>query len=276
MKEHIVQPGFILKLKAWGQQYLPALIIPAIACGGITLFQFNRLSSLEASISETLSKEAYQIQDRQTKAQLALLKQSPTLGFDNLIAGWTYLNFIQYFGDDDARKETGYKMTADFFDIIVERDPLFLAMYPYLSASVTLYGGQPQKTVALLAKGAAAIPPQLQPEAYFLWQAKATDELLFLGNNQAAQQAYLKAADWASRSPDPDIQARAERSRETAAFLATNPDSRRARVASWYNLLTNAVDDAIRQFAIQQLTALGGTVSVDEQGAWQVKLPPED
>jgi hypothetical protein len=70
-------------------------------------------------------------------------------------------------------------------------------------------------------------------------------------------------------------QAIAARSRQTAQFLATNPDSRRARVGAWYNILTNAIDDRTRQFAAKQIQALGGTI-IQKNGAFQVKLPHSD
>jgi hypothetical protein len=148
-------------------------------------------------------------------------------------------------------------------------------MYPYLSSSITLYAGRPQESVRLLKQGAQAIPSSMQSRAYFLWQAKGTDELLFLGNTQAATQSYEMDAFWASQSNDPQMQAIAQRSLQTAKFLASNPDSRRARVGSWFNILTNAIDDPTRQLAAKQIQALGGKI-IQHNGAFQVKLPEAD
>ena len=39
-----------------------------------------------------------------------MLKNLPSFGFDNLIADWTFLKFLQYFGDDEARDVTGYDL----------------------------------------------------------------------------------------------------------------------------------------------------------------------
>jgi hypothetical protein len=256
------------------QLFLTAVII-VLSYATIAHLQFSRLSQLHRKSDQPLSKAEYLREERQTQASLKLLSKLPTFGFDNLIANWSFLNFLQYFGDDQARPKTGYRITPDFFQITVDRDPRFLAMYPYLSASVSLYGGQPQQTVRLLQKGINGIPPVMQSEAYFLWQAKATDELLFLGRTQDARRSYEMAASWASQSSDPQMQAIAARSLETAQFLATNPDSRRARVGSWYNILTNAIDDRTRQFAAKQIQALGGVI-IQKNGAFQVKLPHSD
>ncbi len=261
-------------LPKWAHHLLPILIV-LLAGGGIVRLQVNRLAQLEARANQPQTKAEYLREEAQTLSGLKLLAKVPSLGFDNLIADWSFLSFIQYFGDDKARPQTGYKVSPEFFKLAVDRDPRFLGMYSYLSAGVTLYAGKPQETVRLLQQGAAAMPPAMQPDAYFLWQAKGTDELLFLGRSADARKSYETAAKWASQSPKPELQAIAARSRRTAQFLASNPDSRRARVGSWFNILTNAIDDPTRQFALHQITVLGGKISV-QNGALQVKLPKKD
>jgi hypothetical protein len=274
MSASLKLPTFSRVLSLWPQLFIPTLIL-CLSYGSIVWLQFNRLTQLELEANQAQSKVEYLREERQTLASLQLLSKLPTFGFDNLVADWSFLNFLQYFGDDQARPKTGYRITPDFFHPIVNRDPQFLGMYPYLSASVSLYGGQPQQTVRLLQQGIKAIPPSMQSEAYFLWQAKATDELLFLGHTKDAQHSYEMAASWAIQSNDPQMQAIAQRSLQTAKFLASNPDSRRARVGSWYNILTNAIDDPTRQFAAKQIQALGGKIQL-VNGAFQVKLPKAD
>jgi hypothetical protein len=274
MSATVKLPTFSRVLSSWPQLFIPTLIL-CLSYGYIARLQFNRLSQLESKANQERSKADYLREEQQTQTSLQVLSKLPTFGFDNLIANWSYLNFLQYFGDDQARPKTGYRITPDFFHVIVDRDPHFLGMYPYLSASVSLYGGQPQQTVSMLQQGINTIPLSMQSEAYFLWQAKATDELLFLGRTQDARRSYAMAASWASQSSDPQMQAIAARSRQTAEFLATNPDSRRARVGSWYNILTNAIDDRTRQFAAKQIQALGGTI-IQKNGAFQVRLPHSD
>jgi hypothetical protein len=274
MFNSVESPKSIRILSHW-PRIAGSVFIMVISYGLIVHLQISRLSQLDRKANQPLTKAEYLREVQQTQASLKLLAKLPAFGFDNLVADWSFLNFLQYFGDDQARPKTGYRITPDFFQIIVDRDPRFLSMYPYLSASISLYGGQPQQTVRLLQQGINAIPSAMQPEAYFLWQAKATDELLFLGKTQDARRSYEMAAAWASRSSDPQLQAIAKRSRQTAQFLATNPDSRSARVSSWYNILTNAIDDRTRQFAAKQIQALGGTI-IQKNGAFQVKLPHSD
>lgn len=256
---------------AWlGSALTTAIVL--LAGGSILQFQLTRLDNLG---QRNQSTQSYQIEEQKTQDSLKVLSKLPKLGYENLIADYMFINFIQYFGDADARAKTGYRLSPDFFDIIIKRDPLFLDAYHYLSASVTLYAGQPQKSVSLLTKGIAAVPPSLQSRAYFLWQYKAADELLFLGDTAAAQRSYEMVSNWAGQSKDPQMQGIAARSLQTAQFLASNPDSRRARVGSWFNVLSNAIDDPTRQFAAKQIQALGGKI-VNQNGAFQVKMPQGD
>jgi hypothetical protein len=274
MLNSVQLPKSIRILSNW-PSLAASILIFVVSYVVVAHLQVSRLSQLDRKANQPLTKAAYVREEQQTETSLKLLAKLPTFGFDNLVADWSFLNFLQYFGDDRARPKTGYRITPGFFQVIVDRDPHFLGIYPYLSASVSLYGGQPQQTVRLLQRGINAIPPAMRSEAYFLWQAKATDELLFLGRNQDARRSYEMAASWASQSKEPQMQAIAARSLETAQFLATNPDSRSARVSSWYNILTNAIDDRTRQFAAKQIQALGGTI-IQKNGAFQVKLPPSD
>jgi hypothetical protein len=256
---HTIAPGVVL-----------------FCAGAIAHLQFARVTATAALRQQDKTPAEYQHEQSQIKTNLALLNQLPPTGFDPLIADLTFLNFVQYFGDDRARAKTGYPLNSEFFQVIVDRDPQFLGIYNYLSASVTLFEGQPQRTVDLLNQGLQAMPAQMQPEAYYLWQAKGTDELLFLGQPQAARQSYEQAAAWASQSDNPEIRKIALRSQQTAQFLASNPDSRQARVSAWANILVGAIDPQTRQFASQQIEALGGQISVTDDGLLNVQLPSSE
>jgi hypothetical protein len=251
-------------------------VAPAIAlicAGAIAHLQLAQVKAAEQQAHQKTTQAKALQEEAQYKASMTVAAKLPSSGFDNLIADWAFLNVVQYFGDDEARSQTGYSVTPEFFEVVVNRDPLFLNMYSYLSSMVTLYGGQPQKSVAMLNQGLSQIPDAMKPEAYFLWQAKATDELLFLGQPQAARRSYEQAANWASLSPDAELRKVAQRSRQTAQFLATNPDSRQAQASAWSNVLLSAVDQRTRQFASSQIEALGGRVSVTDDGLLSVQLP---
>ncbi len=252
------------------------LVTPLIAiltAGVIIQLQWSKFDTTQALKAQTQSKAFYSLEEKQIESNTALFKKLPSLGYDNIIADWAFLSFIQYFGDDKARQATGYRLSSNFFETIVERDPTFLGMYPYLSASITLFGGNPTQTVKLLQQGTESIPEPMKPKAYFLWQAKGTDELLFLRNPKAAQASYEKAAEWASSSEDPEIRAIAARAKQTAQFLSKNPYSRNAQASSWFHILSSAIDDQTRTLAISQIKRLGGNVVVNSDGQVRIHFP---
>jgi hypothetical protein len=250
-------------------------MISVVSClGGIFFLQQSRLESLTQQA--TLSKEQAERQSQAAEAQLQFLQKLPSLGFDNLIADWAFLQFLQYFGDEEARRKTGYGLSPEFFEIIVDRDPRFLRAYPFLSSSVSIYAGKPEKTVELMKKGLQSLSPKTTPGAYYLWRYKATDELLFLGDAQAARRSFEKAAEWARLSSDLESKAVAQASLQTSQFLSENPDSKRAQVNAWLMVLSNAPDQPTQELAIQRIQKLGGQVSISPQGEVKVQLPEQD
>ena len=155
-----------------------------VAGSVVTHLQWSKMVKQEEQT--ILTKEEYLREEKNIETNIQLLSKIPSLGFDNLVANAAFLSFIQYFGDDNARSATGYSVTPSFFEVAVERDPLFLDMYPMLSSTITLYGGYPAKSIELLDQGIQSIPESFKSKAYFLLQSKATDELLFMGQPKAA------------------------------------------------------------------------------------------
>jgi hypothetical protein len=138
MSSSVKLPTFSRVLSSWTQFVIPTLIL-FLSYGIIVRLQLNRLSQLESKASQVRSKTEYLREEKQTQASLQLLSKLPTFGFDNLVSDWSFLNFLQYFGDDQARPQTKYRITPDFFRVIVDRDPRFLAIYPYLCQCLALW-----------------------------------------------------------------------------------------------------------------------------------------
>jgi hypothetical protein len=241
-----------------------------IALIGLQLPQLNQLidRSKTAPIEELRREVAAE------KLRLELIEKIPSLGFSNLIADWSMLSFLQYFGDDVARGRTGYELSPNYFEIIVDRDPHFLKSYLFLSTSVSLFGGEPEKAIALMEKGLKSLTPE-QPGAYYIWRYKGTDELLFLGDTKRAQKSFAKAAEWASQHSDPESQKIAALSRGTAEFLAGDPDLTLAQESAWAIVLINALnadDERTRNQVIARIEAQGGKVIISPKGAVTVQL----
>ncbi|MGK7952540.1 MAG: hypothetical protein AB4368_28065 [Xenococcaceae cyanobacterium] len=248
--------------------------IAALACaGGILNLQQSQLKTSKQTKTEDYAKlEQYQ------KTRLDFLKKSSAFGFSNLVANWAFLDFVQYFGDAEAREETGYALTPDYFTTIISHDPRFTDAYLYLAPANSLFAGKPEKTVAFMTEGLKYLSPEI-PKSYMVWTFKAVDELLFLGDNKAAQNSYEMGAKWAEIQNDETSQAIGARAKETAEFLATNPDSRKAQASSWMMIYSNARDEYTRKMALNKIENIveevGGEVIITPYKI-TIKMPEEN
>lgn len=255
--------------------WLPGAAIALLCLGSAILLQRPQLAALTRSADE-VTPEVLQQELAQTERNLTLLKRLPSLGFRNLIADWAFLQFLQYFGDDAARDRTNYALSPEFFEIVLDRDPYFLDGYFFLSGSSSMYAGKPDRTVEIIERNLPRLSPKLPDRAYYVWRYKAVDELLFLGDSEAARQSFLKAAEWAQAYSDPEGQSIAASSLSTADYLKTNPDSKAAQISAWTMVLANALDDGAKQVAVQRMQALGATLEPTEDGRFRIILPEEE
>ena len=258
----------------WVQSLLTTLFL-LLCVAAVGWLQVLQLQQLQRQ-SQTPPVEQIRRDATAEQLRLSLLKNLPTLGFDNLIADWTFLNFLQYFGDKPARDQTDYRLSPDFFEVILKRDPYFIQSYSFLLTSSSIYAGLPERSNQLMQTALQSLKPGVLPDAYWGWRRLAVDQLLFSGDAQAARQSFLTAAQLAAQSPLPEAKAAALSSQQTADFLATNPDSKIAQVAAWVMVYSNAPDDRARQAAIQQIQNLGGTVTKRPDGTIAIQPPAKD
>ncbi|MBD2495502.1 hypothetical protein [Nostoc sp. FACHB-280] len=254
-----------------------ALITPLLACLsvlGVSALQFPRLQSLLTN-QQGVSLAVLEQDIKAEHLRLNLLQEIPSFGYKNLMANWVYLNFLQYFGDDEVRQKTGYSLSPEYFDIIIKHDPRFLGAYVGLSTSTSLYAAMPERSIKLMEEGLRSITPQVPEKSYHIWRYKGIDELLFLGNDQAAQHSFGMAAQWANNYSDPESKYIAQNSYQTALFLSHNPDSRYARIATWAMILSNGTDEKTRKRVIKEIEALGGKVISTPEGN-KITFPPKD
>ncbi len=247
-------------------------LLCVLGVGALQVPQLQKIRSHQKTATpQTLEREIHS-----EKLRLNLLQQMPTFGFDNLTADWVFLNFLQYFGDDEARGKTGYGLSPEYFEVILARDPRFLEAYLFLSTSTSLYAAMPERSVALMEKGLKSLSPTAPQKSYYIWRYKGIDELLFLGNALAAKQSFEMAAKWASFYSDESSKQIEAISRRTSEFIARNPKSKLAQIAAWTMVLNNKVDNRTRAIAIRRIEALGGQVSITPQGIVQVRPPKKD
>jgi hypothetical protein len=119
-----------------------------------------------------------------------------------------------------------------------------------------MYAGKPQKTITLMKQVLDSISPTKSSDTALLWTAKGVDELLFMGDNQAARHSYQMAAQWASLLDNEQGKNLADRYYQTAQFLATNPDNTEAQIAAWNMVLPNLRDEQTKQEVIIKIKEL--------------------
>ena len=234
---------------------------------------FNLQRSKLSSINNNLTREDYLKEEKVKQVNLNILKEMPSFGFDNLVANFSYLQFLQYFGDSEAREETGYTLSPEYFEILVNNDPKFIRPYFLMSPVTSIFAGNPEKSIDFIEKGIKYIQPASDPHAYYLWVYKATDEMLFLGDNKAAIKSYEMAAQWAEKINTPESQRSAANIRQTIRFLEEDPDSTISHIGAWTMVLSSTSDEKTQQKAIQKIEELGGQIVISPEGALTVKVP---
>ena len=253
-----------------------AIVLTALA--GIAVMQSDRQlgglsvdgqNSMNASGSPAVSLS--QVQEQEA-LRLQLAKVSPTFGFDNLIADWTFLKFIQYFGDSEVRSQTGYALNTPYFDIITMRDPRWADIYPFLSTAISYYLGKPEIAVSMMDRGTDALSPQIDPQAWRVWRFKGLDQFLLLGDIPGAIRSHEMAADWALGTPDRKF---SPILRQTAEFLKRDPDSTFIRFQAWSTVYYEATDKLVRERAKSALLSLGARMQKGEDGNVRFFLPSD-
>ncbi len=245
---------------------LSALVLSVIG------MQQGQLATLKAE-ARSLDTAVLKRETKIKASSLEIWKKMPAFGFQNLIADLTFINYLQYFGDQEAREIDGYGIGLDYFDVIVHKDPKFSYSYYFLSSAGTVYSGQPQKSIALMNQGFQHITPQAPQQSYYLWRLKGVDELLYLSKPQVARQSMQTAANWARLQGDEEGQRVAQISQKSADFLATNPSTADTQFAGWSMVLSTAIDLNAKKIAVHKLRELGGKVYLDERGQIKIDKP---
>jgi hypothetical protein len=239
--------------------------VAIVALVGIVLMQRSQLNRPSAWASTPEQAE------KQESIQLRMLSKAPTFGFNNLVADWTFLNFLQYYGDTQAREKTGYSLSPQYFDIITRLDPRFVDVYLFLSGALSYQLGKPELAIQMMDRGTAALSPRIDPKAYQVWRFKGLDQLLLLGDIPGAIHSHEMAAQWAAGTPDQSL---APLFQKIAAFLRKDPNSVPVRLQAWSTVFAQAVevkDKQTQERAKQEIEKLGWELQVNDG---RLKLVP--
>jgi hypothetical protein len=248
------------------------LLVMAACVVAIVSFQLPQLHQLENSEDLSVADVSRAVETE--RAQLQVLQNTPAFGFDNLLSDWAFLRFLQYFGDDVARSKTDYRLSPDFFEVVIGRNPNFLLAYTFLSTSTSIYAGQPERTIAIAQKGIESLGPDRPPGSYYALRQLGIDQLLFMNDAAGARRSFETAADWARASTAEGSDRVADLSQQTAEFLANNPDSKFAQIAAWSMVLTTAPDQRTRETAVERIEEIGGQIVLQDDGTFSI-IPPD-
>lgn len=247
------------------------LFTSGILLGGSVYLQKQLIKAEENNKTIARYKQIEQAKSINIKA----LKQMPSFGFDNLIADWSWLQFLNYFGDTEVREKIGYSLSPYFLETIVNHDPRFVRAYFLLAPATSIFAGKPEVSVTALNKALESITPDFSSEGYYLWVYKGMDEMTMLNDIEAAKKSYRMASIWAEQSTHPNAKQSAVNTRRTAQFLENDPDSLMAQIGAWTMVLNSTNDVRTQEKALEKIQELGGKIITTPDGRIKIRVPEE-
>ena len=250
------------------------LAIALTAMGGVIAMQLflppegSPLKQLKVADGEEFLR-----QEKQEALRLQIVKAAPTFGFDNLIADWTFLQFLIYFGDDDARNKTGYSLSGDYLDIVTKLNPRWVDVYLFVSNSLSIYEGKPKDAVEYMTRGVDALSPDIHPDAWQVARYRGIDQLLFLGDVEGSIESHEIAAKWAKGTDDEQLVPLFE---NTAQFLRRDPDSKSIKINAWLWVYYQTRDQRVRDRVTAELLELGVKKEEGEDGRVKFVVPESE
>ena len=244
---------------------LVATFLPFICLAGIVVLQGQEY---KRSVQK-LNRANYLIQEQEQARSVAWQKRSPSLGFSNLKADWSYLNFVQYFGDKDARDTIGYKLVPNYFETIAHIDPRFTQAHLKLSIANSMYAGDPETTIALMQEVLDSIEP-ISQEAVAVWTSKGLDELLFMGDKEAAIESYKMAEQWAALAKGDRLEKLTIKDLEEALESTTELELKEAQLRAWSSVLVHIKDHQRQKEIINRIDRIRDEILVLRQSEEEI------
>jgi hypothetical protein len=262
------------RLKASLLSFLPNAIILAGAILGILTLQQKNLEPIQKHLNDP----QYLVQSEIAEQQLTVTRFLPAFGFNNLLADWVFLRFIQYFGDTEAREATNYELCPIYFGTVINQDSRFTDAVNPLDVCTSIFAGYPKESIGYMQQSLSTMKPKMDAvklRPYYIWRSLGIAQLLFLGKPLLAAQSYETAIQWAKYYDDPMSQQFINNTQQSVDFLKTNPDSTLAQIGAWGSVLGNNPDERMLKRVTKEVEALGGKVEVSSDGSVRLIAPPE-
>ncbi len=117
-----------------------------------------------------------------------------SFGSRALLADFEYINFLQYYGDIDNRKE-GFKKVFDYIKNITDADPHFTFAYTYGAAILAFNRQEYEKAIYLINKGLEYNPK--------IWQLRLyLGAILYKKGGELDREKYVKFLEEALKFDD--------------------------------------------------------------------------
>ncbi|HEY9772424.1 MAG TPA: hypothetical protein V6C81_01300 [Planktothrix sp.] len=118
------------------------------------------------------------------------------LGYDQLLADWYWLSFVQYVGDVPARAKDQYAEAPKYLDLIVGLDPRFTKAYYFAAFIIGSEMHEPQRAAEFIERGLRA-----NQDDWYLPFVAGINQYLYAHNEIAAAKYYRMAAKYPGAPP---------------------------------------------------------------------------
>jgi tetratricopeptide (TPR) repeat protein len=127
-----------------------------------------------------------------------------------------------------------------------------------------MYAGYPEKSIALMEKALASVDPASEKAAY-LWTAKGLDELLFMGDKEAAIKSYQMAAQWQSLANTKKTDGLTIKNLELALQDTNEIELKQAQIRAWSTVLAYVRDQPRQREILDKISSLKAELAVLQQ-----------
>jgi hypothetical protein len=164
------------------------------------------------------------------------------LGFEQTLADFYWLGFIQYLGDKQNGARYGYSQSEKFIRIIIELDPHFLKVYYFAAFIIGSELHQPEIAAQIIQHGI-----EENPNSWYLPFIAGINQYLYAHNEIRAAKYYRMAAKF------PDAPKWLERQ---ARILEAKIPSTIKEVNVWDSIYASSTDAGVKEKARVRLVGL--------------------
>lgn len=158
-----------------------------------------------------------------------------SLGYDQLLADFYWLEFVGYVGDTQDRQKDRYALADCYLDLITQLDPRFTQAYWFTAFTVGGEQSRPKRAAEIIEHGIAA-----DPNNWYLPFIAGVNQYLFAKNQEAAAKYYRMSARFPGAPNWLERQAETLESGAPRFFKEAN---------SWINIYNSAEEPRVKERA---------------------------